>query len=207
MGVAEIEYTWVYPANWHFSGEPWRIRWLQIPYLQAKPRRELHFFLCLRTVRAASFQRWGTHAATETGIKSQNASLECSIWNSKRCYMGVQTPKMSISHIHTYIYIHTSKLLLIDLRVLFEHHHKTRCATCSPSKGCLKRASSASSYKQPRNTHCFLPMPLQFLWNKCPDKIKRNSANMMNNPHKKYTGKRPPTVWGVGRQCTRYKQQ
>ena len=44
MGVAEIEYTWVYPANWHFSGEPWRIRWLQIPYLQAKPRRELHFF-------------------------------------------------------------------------------------------------------------------------------------------------------------------
>ena len=87
MGVAEIEYTWVYPANWHFSGEPWRIRWLQIPYLQAKPRRELHFFLCLRTVRAASFQRWGTHAAIETGIKSQNASPECSVWNSKRCYM------------------------------------------------------------------------------------------------------------------------
>ena len=112
MGVAEIEYTWVYPANWHFSGEPWRIRWLQIPYLQAKPRRELHFFLCLRTVRAASFQRWGTHAATETGIKSQNASLECSIWNSKRCYMGVQTPKMSISHIHTYIY--TYFIAIID---------------------------------------------------------------------------------------------
>ena len=24
---------------------------------------------------------------------------------------------------------------------------------------------------------------------------------------KKYTGKRPQTVWGVGTQCTRYKQQ
>ena len=72
----------------------------------------VNFIVFVSNLHVSSFQRWGTHAATETGIKSQNASPECSIWNSKRCYMGVQTPKMSISHIHTYIY--TYFIAIID---------------------------------------------------------------------------------------------
>jgi hypothetical protein len=107
MGVAEIEYTWDYvsiPSKLSFFWGTLANTMVTNTLSPGKTKeRTALFSLCLRTVRAASFQRWGTHAATETGIKSQNASPECSIWNSKRCYMGVQTPKMSISHIYIYI--------------------------------------------------------------------------------------------------------
>ena len=106
MGVAEIEYTWDYvsiPSKLSFFWGTLANTMVTNTLSPGKTKeRTALFSLCLRTVRAASFQRWGTHAATETGIKSQNASPECSIWNSKRCYMGVQTPKMSISHIYIF---------------------------------------------------------------------------------------------------------